>query len=130
MGPYGWRRVALLGFVALIIGVLVWIFTPESVRWLTAKGRFAEARAEVARHLGLPLDRVPLPTVMPAIPPRGNLLDLWSQPRMFWETCLIWGGSSTAAYGVYLWGPTIVALLLACPCSKRRPISSSSPPPE
>jgi putative MFS transporter len=112
MGPYGWRRVALLGFVALIIGVLVWIFTPESVRWLTAKGRFAEARAEVARHLGLPLDRVPLPTVQPTVPPRGNLLDLWSQPRMFWETILIWGGSSTAAYGVYLWGPTIVALLL------------------
>jgi putative MFS transporter len=112
MGPYGWRRVALLGFVALIIGVLVWMFTPESVRWLTAKGRFAEARAEVARHLALPLDRVPLPTVMPTVPPRGNLLDLWSQPRMFWETVLIWGGSSTAAYGVYLWGPTIVALLL------------------
>jgi MFS transporter, putative metabolite:H+ symporter len=112
MGPYGWRRVAMLGFVALIIGILVWIFTPESVRWLAAKGRFAEARAEVARHLGLPLERVPLPTVIPAIPPRGNLLDLWSQPRMFWETLLIWGGSSTAAYGVYLWGPTIVALLL------------------
>jgi MFS transporter, putative metabolite:H+ symporter len=115
MGPYGWRRVALLGFVALIIGVLVWLFTPESVRWLTAKGRFAEARAGVARHLGLPIDRVPLPTVLPAAPPRGNLLDLWSQPRMFWETILIWGGSSTAGYGVYLWGPTIVALLLGVP---------------
>ena len=115
MGPYGWRRVALLGFVALIIGVLVWLFTPESVRWLAAKGRFAEARAEVARHLGLPLDRVPLPTVPPTAPPRGNLLDLWSQPRMFWETILIWGGSSTAGYGVYLWGPTIVALLLGVP---------------
>ena len=31
---------------------------------------------------------------------------------MFWETILIWGGSSTAGYGVYLWGPTIVALAL------------------
>ena len=28
---------------------------------------------------------------------------------------IIWGGSSTAAYGVYLWGPTIVALLLHIP---------------
>jgi len=53
--------------------------------------------------------------VRPAMQPRGNLLDLWSQPRMFWETLLIWGGSSTAAYGVYLWGPTIVALLLGVP---------------
>ena len=118
MGPYGWRRVALLGFVALIIGVLVWLFTPESVRWLTAKGRFKEARDEVARHLSLPLDRVPLPTVPPSSPPRGNLLDLLHHPRMFWETVLIWGGSSTAGYGVYLWGPTIVALLLNIPVPK------------
>jgi len=115
MGPYGWRRVALLGFIALAIGILVWLFAPESVRWLTAKGRFNEARAEVARHLRLPLERVPLPTVPPTNPPRGNLLDLLSQPRMFWETILIWGGSSTAGYGVYLWGPTIVALLLNVP---------------
>src|SRR5215467_4221262 len=118
MGPYGWRRVALLGFIALIIGVLVWIFCPESARWLTAKGRFREARAEVAKQLGLPLEQVPLPTAAPAIQPRGNWLDLWSQPRMFWETLLIWGGSSTAAYGVYLWGPTIVALLLNIPVPK------------
>jgi MFS transporter, putative metabolite:H+ symporter len=118
MGPYGWRRVALLGFIALLIGVLVWIFTPESVRWLAAKGRFAEARAEVARHLALPLDRVPLPTSRPVALPRGNPLDLLSQPRMFCETILIWGGSSTAGYGVYLWGPTIVALLLHVPVPK------------
>jgi putative MFS transporter len=115
MGPYGWRRVALLGFIAAIIGILVWLFTPESVRWLAAKGRFAEAREEVARHLGLPLRSVPLPTPPPSTVPRGNLLDLLSEPRMFWETILIWGGSSTAGYGVYLWGPTIVALLLKVP---------------
>jgi MFS transporter, putative metabolite:H+ symporter len=115
LGPYGWRRVALLGFIAAAIGLLVWLFTPESVRWLTAKGRFAEARAGVARHLGLPLRDVPLPTVPPMAPPSGNLLDLLSQPRMFWETILIWGGSSTAGYGVYLWGPTIVAMLLKVP---------------
>jgi MFS transporter, putative metabolite:H+ symporter len=118
MGPYGWRSVALLGFVALLIGILVWLFTPESVRWLAAKGRFAEARAEVARHLGLPLEAVPLPDVPPAAPPNGNLLDLMSQPRMFWETILIWGGSSIAIYGMFLWGPTIVALLLNVPVQK------------
>jgi putative MFS transporter len=115
LGPLGWRGVALIGVVPAIIAVLVWLFTPESARWLTAKGRFAEARAEVATHLGLPLSSVPVPTLPPATVPRGNLLDLLSQPRMFWETILIWGGSSTAGYGVYLWGPTIVALLLKVP---------------
>jgi putative MFS transporter len=115
LGPFGWRGVALVGFGAAVIGALVWALTPESVRWLTAKGRFQEARAEVARHLGVPLQSVPLPTAPPATVPSGNLLDLLSQPRMFWETLLIWGGSSTAGYGVYLWGPTIVALLLKVP---------------
>ena len=115
LGPFGWRGVAVVGFGAAVIGVLVWLFTPESVRWLTAKGRFEEARAEVARHLDLPLQSVPLPVVRPTTVPSGNLLDLLSQPRMFLETILIWGGSSTAGYGVYLWGPTIVALLLKVP---------------
>ena len=110
---FGWRGVAMTGFVAVVIGLLVWIFVPESVRWLTAKGRFAEARAEVAKQLELSLDSVPLPTIRPAAQPRASLTELFSvNPRLFWQTILIWGGSSTAAYGYYLWGPTIVALAL------------------
>ena len=113
LNAFGWRGVAATGFIAVIIGILVWIFVPESVRWLAAKGRFAEARSEVATHLDLPLDRVPLPTIPPAVQPRASLMDLYTaNPRLFWQTILIWGGSSSAAYGYYLWGPTIVALAL------------------
>jgi len=78
LGPFGWRGVAVVGFGAAVIGVLVWLYTPESVRWLAAKGRFEEARAEVARHLDLPLQSVPLPAVPPTTVPSGNLLDLLS----------------------------------------------------
>ena len=96
---------AATAFVAVIVGLLVWLFVPESVRWLTAKGRFAEAQAEVAKQLDMPLDRVPLPTVPPTAQPRASLLELYSvNPRLFWQTVLIWGGSSSAAYGYYLWG--------------------------
>jgi putative MFS transporter len=112
LATLGWRGLAMLGVSPALVGVLIWIYTPESVRWLAAKGRFAEARAEVAKHMGLPLSAVPLPTVPPASQPRGKLSELYHHPRMFWETVLIWGGSSTAGYGVYLWGPTIVALAL------------------
>jgi MFS transporter, putative metabolite:H+ symporter len=55
---------------------------------------------------------VPLPTVPPTAPPRGSLKELYANPRLFWQTVILWGGSSTAAYGYYLWGPTIVALVL------------------
>lgn len=110
---FGWRGVAMTGFVAVVVGLLVWALVPESVRWLTAKGRFAEARAGVANQLGLPLDKVPLPTVPPMTQPRASLGELyWVNPRLFWQTILIWGGSASAVYGYYLWGPTIVALAL------------------
>jgi putative MFS transporter len=113
LNAFGWRGVAATGFVAVIVGLLVWIFVPESARWLTAKGRFAEARDEVANQLGLPPAQVPLPTVPPATQPRASLAELYSvNPKLFWQTVLIWGGSATAAYGYYLWGPTIVALAL------------------
>jgi MFS transporter, putative metabolite:H+ symporter len=48
----GWRGLAMLGIAPAIFGFLVWFFVPESVRWLAAKGRFAEARDAVANHLG------------------------------------------------------------------------------
>jgi MFS transporter, putative metabolite:H+ symporter len=112
---FGWRGVAMTGFGAIFVGLLVWAFVPESVRWLTAKGRFAEAREGVARSLNLPLDRVPLPTVRPSAQPRANLAELYHNPRLFWQTILIWGGSASAVYGYYLWGPTIIALALKVP---------------
>ncbi len=110
---FGWRGVAMTGFLAIIVGLLVWAFVPESARWLTAKGRFAEARDEVAKTLGRPTNSVPLPTVPPAAQPRAHLGELFSvNPRLFWQTLLIWGGSASAVYGYILWGPTIIAMAL------------------
>jgi MFS transporter, putative metabolite:H+ symporter len=115
LAAIGWRGMAMLGILVTGVGVLAWLFVPESARWLTAKGRFAEARANIAEQLGLPLQSVPLPTAVPAAVPRGRLSELYAQPRHFWETLLIWGGAATAAYGVYLWGPTVISLLLKIP---------------
>jgi putative MFS transporter len=115
LAAIGWRGMAMLGIAVAVVGAFAALFVPESVRWLTAKGRFPDARAEVAKHLGMPLQSVPLPTVMPATMPRGRLSELLTEPRLFCETLLIWGGAATAAYGVYLWGPTVVALLLKVP---------------
>jgi putative MFS transporter len=115
LAALGWRGVAMLGVAPAFVGVLIWLYVPESVRWLAAKGRFTDARAAVANYLGMPLRSVPLPTVAPSAQPRGRLSELYRHPRMFWETILIWGGSSTAGYGVYLWGPTIAAMVLKVP---------------
>ncbi len=115
LAAIGWRGMAMLGILVAVVGVLAWLFVPESVRWLAAKGRFAEARAKVAEQLGIPLQSAPLPTALPAVAPSGRLSELLAQPRQFCETLLIWGGAATAAYGVYLWGPTVISLLLKVP---------------
>jgi putative MFS transporter len=111
----GWRGVAMFGLLPLVIGALVWAFVPESPRWLAAKGRREEARAMAARYLGTPAGRLPLPGPPVAAEPRAALGELYRSPRLFWQTLLIWGGSTTAAFGYLLWGPTIVALALHTP---------------
>jgi putative MFS transporter len=110
----GWRGLAALGFIPLIPAVLIALITPESVRWLVARGRHAEARKIVARAMKVSQDTLPL-TAAPAANHRqleSTFTDLFAQRRLFWLTIIVWFGASTANYGVFLWGPTIVALLM------------------
>jgi MFS transporter, putative metabolite:H+ symporter len=112
LGVLGWRGVAVLGLIPALMG-LIYVFTlPESARWLVAKGRFPEARATVAWTLNMPLETIPLPTVAPITAPRGRLSELLERPRLFAFVFLTWLGLGTAIYGVMLWGPTVLALLL------------------
>jgi putative MFS transporter len=110
----GWRGMAALGVIPAIVASIIGIISPESVRWLVVRGRFAEARAIIARQLGKPLEAVPLPAAAPAAQTSApvGLGELYSSPSRFWFTVLTWMASSTANYGVYLWGPTIIVLLL------------------
>ena len=61
------------------------------------------------------MSAIPLPAAPPAPPPHDpvGLGDLYAVPSRFWFTVLAWVSASTANYGVYLWGPTIIVLLLS-----------------
>jgi MFS transporter, putative metabolite:H+ symporter len=115
----GWRGLAALGFIPLIPAALIALIAPESVRWLVSRGRHDEARQIVSRTL-----KVPPESLRHVTGPDGNdglreqqvrFADLWAQPKLFWLTVIVWFGASTANYGVFLWGPTIVALLMGVP---------------
>jgi putative MFS transporter len=110
----GWRGLAALGFIPLIPAVLIAFITPESVRWLVSRGRGAEARRIVAQTLKVPEESLPLAAgaASSARAQQSSFADLFAQPKLFWLTVIVWIGASTANYGVFLWGPTIVALMM------------------
>jgi putative MFS transporter len=108
----GWRGVAAVGIIPVFVGILIWMVVPESMRWLVTKGRIDEARASVAWLIKQPIENIPLPISLPASVRPIRLRDLYVDPRRFWMVVINWMGTSTANYGVYLWGPTIVALTL------------------
>lgn len=109
----GWRGVAALGAAPLVVALIGFFCLPESLRWLISKGRQAEARNLVAELHGVPASSLPLPQTPSSTrrPPVG-LSELYSMPGRFWFTIFAWLGAATADYGVYLWGPTVVALML------------------
>jgi putative MFS transporter len=108
----GWRMVAAVGVAPAIVAVFVWLYVPESVRWLVAKARFDEARRIVARHLGVPVDSLPLPAIPPRDAPRASLGELFAHPGFVLLVVVAMGGAATVDYAVILWGPTILSLLL------------------
>ena len=55
-GAGSWRTVVGIGFVwPLILGIGI-LFMPESPRWLTAHGRYEEARRAIAQTRGVPVE--------------------------------------------------------------------------
>jgi MFS transporter, putative metabolite:H+ symporter len=110
----GWRGLAALGFVPLVPALLIALIMPESVRWLVSRGRDADARRIVARALRVAPDALPRsPTIETVARPQGGgFAELLQEPGRVWLTLIVWFGASTANYGVFLWGPTIVALLM------------------
>ena len=112
----GWRGVSMLGFVPIFIAAVVPLVVPESARWLISRGRLSEARQSISLIHKVAESDVVLP---PIAPPRsnGSYLDLLKYPRRFWLVVITTFGVSTTVYGVLLWGPTIVALLLNLPAS-------------
>ncbi len=108
----GWRGVAALGAAPVLVGLVFYFVAPESVRWLLTRGRVAEAR-EIVGH-AIARSAEDLAVVMPRAPEKfPTIWELYSIPKRFWLSVLTSLGASTANYGVYLWGPTIVAMLLS-----------------
>jgi putative MFS transporter len=113
----GWRWLCATGALPIFISLGVWLWVPESVRWLLTRNRFDDARREAARQLGVPVESVQLPTSVPIPVAPAPLSELLRDQKRFWWVIFIWTGVATSTYGVQLWGPTILSQLLRIPAS-------------
>jgi putative MFS transporter len=109
----GWRGLFALGLVPALLTLLIRAWVPESPRWLAAKGRNQEARRSLAWALEVDPESIPLSavTVPPAAPTR--FLDLFNYPRSLFVSWVGNLGIQTAVYGVGLWAPTLLMVVLA-----------------
>ncbi|MGA2992790.1 MAG: MFS transporter, partial [Candidatus Korobacteraceae bacterium] len=114
----GWRGLAATGALPILISVGIWLWAPESVRWLLTRNRFADARREAARQLGVPLEQVQLPVSAPVPIAPVPLTELLHNQGRFWWVVALWAGMATSTYGVQLWGPTILSQLLKIPAAQ------------
>jgi putative MFS transporter len=107
----GWRGLAGLGIAAVVPAVLGWLFIGESIPWLLASGQRERALAEASVRLRLPPEDLILEMpVANSAKPMGGWRDIFGSHGRGWLILITWLGVATATNGVYLWGPTILAL--------------------
>jgi putative MFS transporter len=119
LGPIiGWRGLAAIGAIPIVLVIWAWAVVPESPRWLINRGRAEEARGVVAWLTKRPEESMSLDVASDdqgpdaQAPESSNYAALYRYHKSFWFTVLAWLGATTAIYGVTLWGPTIFTLVL------------------
>ncbi len=109
----GWRGLFIVGMVPAfaLLAVRAWI--PESPRWLIMQGRHFDARRSVAWALAVPTESLPLPEAPDMNDQRrAGFGALLRHPRSLAVSWLINLGTQTGNYGMTLWAPTLLVLLL------------------
>jgi len=111
---FGWRIVLFFALLPLIFVPFLWYFLPESVRFLTQKGRYDRARAvlrrmEKAAHVG-PIQWTKESFALPAIEKKASVGQLFTS-NLAVMTILIWLVyflNLLAVYGLITWLPTLL----------------------
>lgn len=117
-GAIGWR--GILG-VATVLGLTVFVIRlriPESPRYLVRQGDPHGARRSVAWALAVDPETLPLDAPPPVETRRATLRELFAYPRSFWLSTVSNLGIQTGYYGLTLWTPTLLVLVLGADSSR------------
>ena len=108
----GWRGMFAVGLLPALLTLLVRAWVPESPRWLIRMGRHEEARQSLAWALQIDPATIDLPATFP-VPQPTRWRELFQHPRSLLVSWLGLIGLQTTGYGMGLWAPTLLVLLLA-----------------
>jgi putative MFS transporter len=110
-GTIGWRGLFVVGLVPALFTLVIRAWVPESPHWLASQGRREEARASLAWALKIKPTDLPLPDVRPR-ERQPAWSELFHYPRSMAVAFMASLGAQTASYGITLWAPTLLVLLL------------------
>ena len=112
IGDNGWRWALALGAVPAVWAIVVRLKLPESVRFLEAKGRHAEAEAIVTEfEAAAGATRVAEPATASASPEAVVEKITIFDPRLRRRTIslwIVWFCVNFAYYGAFIWLPTLL----------------------
>ncbi|SDB80039.1 MFS transporter, putative metabolite:H+ symporter [Raineyella antarctica] len=108
----GWRWALAVGILPTLYALVVRFGLPESVRFLEAKGRDAEAEASVRAFETSPpvLRGVKVPRFQPTGSDDIEAATIWSRPlaRRTAALWVVWFGINLSYYGAFTWLPTLL----------------------
>ena len=109
----GWRGLFMVGAVPAILTLFIRSTIPESPIWAMRRGNTEQARRSLAWALMCRPDEVELSPLAMAEPwSQPKFRELLRYPRSLVASWLGNIGAVTGEYGIILWGPTLLVLVL------------------
>ncbi len=108
----GWRGLFAIGALPALLGVAAIFFLPESPRWALARGHVELGRRSLMWALGPNTDIESIVRAHSTHKQRPGWREVFRHARPLVVGSLINFGAVTGYYGITLWAPTLLALML------------------
>ena len=108
----GWRGLFAIGALPAVLGIAAIYFLPESPRWALARGNVELGRRSLAWALGPSADIEPIVHAYSVKEQPPGWREVFARKRSLIVGTLVNFGVVTGYYGITLWAPTLLALVL------------------
>jgi len=112
MPIFGWRGMFAIGALPAVLGIAAYYFLPESPRWALARGDVELGRRSLAWAFGPNADIEPIVQAYSTREQQPGWRELLSRKRSLIVGMMVNFGVVTGYYGITLWAPTLLALIL------------------